>query len=132
MENKLGMVGMGRVVNGRVMFSTVDGQGFSAPVTKQVGFVANEEAAKEVMVEAPIIYKQEDIDVPEFMKARSQVLRKERNKVIHVDFGYQEEEEIVAVKSEVSLPEQAVEEMITAGKRFLRPIKNYFFGKDEE
>ena len=34
MTNKL--IGMGRVANGRIMFATVDGNGFCAPVTKSV------------------------------------------------------------------------------------------------
>lgn len=112
------LIGIGKVQNGRIMFSTVEGKGFSRPVSSPAIEV------KPVVRTAPAIkpnpvYMVEELDVPEFMKNRKPAPKGE---VIEVDFGGEKKSE----------PELIMDELIVAGKWVLKPLKNFFFGKDEE
>jgi hypothetical protein len=63
MENKLGMVGMGKVTNGVITFVDATGKGFSKSVSRPV---VQETIEEEVIVEKT----PEILDVPYFMKNR--------------------------------------------------------------
>jgi hypothetical protein len=96
-------------------------------VVKQSMELVEEVAVVEEVQTITLIEKQEEIDIPEFMKEWSRNKPKQSN-VIQVDFPqYNQEEE----EEEVSLPEKIVDETIAYGKKLLRPLKNYFFGGDE-
>lgn len=91
MENKIGMVGKGRVVNGRIVFTEVlTGKGFSANVSKPV--VRHEPAIKN-----EVIVAKEVIDVPNFIKNRKRtvvetvVVEEPVDKVVSINNGYQGE-----------------------------------------
>lgn len=98
MENKLGMVGMGRIQNGVMVFADATGKGFAKKVSRPA------EVKPEVQ---PVVYrepavkqgvsmiKEDVVDVPDFMKHRRPVVVEEVvepvNKVTYLNNGYQGE-----------------------------------------
>lgn len=110
--NKL--VGIGKVENGQIKFSTVDGLGFTRPVSKP----KKEEVE---MKEVEIKQENKEVDlVFDFVGSRKWA---NKGQVIHVDFGKKQDTQVVTYDD----LEAAVERGI---KKALYPIFRYFVKGD--
>jgi hypothetical protein len=94
-NTKIGMVGKGRVVNGRIIFTEVlNGKGFNTAVSTSNRPVAEvKPAVTPVVRREPAVRNEVSmIDVPSFMKNRQPVAIAEPvNKVVSINNGYQGE-----------------------------------------
>jgi hypothetical protein len=82
MENKLGMVGAGRVQGGVMVFADATGKGFAKKISSPV--VRREPAVVSEVIVAPVLAetkKAKEVDVPAFMKNRKPA-KKETNNVV--------------------------------------------------
>jgi hypothetical protein len=123
--NKL--MGIGKVQNGRVMFTTVDGNGFSRPAAKPVVEV------KEEVVVAPVIKKEETLDVPSFMKNRAArpVAYVEYGTVIEVDFRKDDDEYMeLPVGAFIKAVEKTLTAVESGAKLVGNPLKRFFVDGD--
>jgi hypothetical protein len=121
-NNKVGMVGIGRVVNGRITFTDASGKGFSRPVVKEV--------VKEEVIAPVVMAKKEKeeivLDIPDFMKNRKRKPAP-KNNVVEVQFRqHEEEEEEDRVVQFVDNMEAAIKNKIYNSRVF-----KYFFDVEE-
>jgi hypothetical protein len=80
---------------------------------------------------APVVMsKKEELDIPEFMKNYKEkrgINHTPKSNVVHVDFGKQEEEDVVVDKVE-----QVLDGASKRIKKAMRPVLNYFFDMEEK
>jgi hypothetical protein len=111
MEKKIGMVGMGRIQNGVMVFTDATGKGFATKLNKPV--VRHEPAIKN-----EVHTVEEALDVPDFMKNRKKEIAAPAKVYQFPTKGGD------AWKS---IPEKLVDLEITAIKSIAKPFIKYFF-----
>lgn len=119
--NKL--IGIGKVQNGRMMFSTVDGNGFSRPVKRTSVEGAS---IKGGPVEGPSVQEEqkEEIDIMfDFVHERKPIVSK--SNVIHVQFSQETPKSIDDKIEEVI--DGFINKTKKGTKKIFRPLEKFFF-----
>lgn len=117
--NKLGMVGMGRVVNGQMVFATADGKGFTRSIKREVAEVEVPvvEIKKGGNGGGPRDPRPEVLDVPDFMKEYSRK-KQAAKKVVHVQFPQHNTEEVDSVGDYVEALDSKVKSKVRSSKLY--------------
>lgn len=130
MMNKTGMVGVGRIQNGVMMFTDATGKGFAKSISRPAA-PAIEETIKEEVV---VTVKEEVLTVPSFIQEYSKRKQELASKVIYVNFN--KGEEVEEEKEMEDIGEKVVEVIdgaVDAVKKVIKrnPVFKYFFGEEE-